>query len=218
MYTRQECFINNGEYLPDSMLGFWQWAFSNLSDNTIRGTLAEYIVRSALEHGGYSYNPQQSAWSPYDLDGPTLTNITPIRKSRLEVKSAAYLQSWGMSDRISFRIAPARVLDEVKQDYLMESPQQRNNDVYVFTVYTARDRRCNMLDLYWWEFYVLSTYKIENDKNLYTQKTITLKRLKTLCSPVTYTDLCSEIVKVCNTITTEEVHHFSPVPSQSEKG
>ncbi|MCD8190675.1 MAG: hypothetical protein LUD78_10795 [Clostridiales bacterium] len=216
MYTGKECFINDGKYLSESMLGFWQWAFSNINDNTIRGTLAEYIVRSALEHGGYSYNPQQSAWASYDLDGPILSHLTPPRRSRIEIKCSAYLQEWGVSNKLSFSIAPAKLLDENLKDYLEDSPRQRNNDLYVFAVYKAHDRRCNMLDLYWWEFYVLPTFRIENDPKLYKQKTISLKKLETLCNPVTYSDLCTEIVSVCNSITADTVHHFPSSPVEED--
>ena len=57
-------FIN----CPDSIkqytvCDFWQWAFSDLLQNTTRGILAEYIVALLLGNDCQIRNP----WSAYDL-------------------------------------------------------------------------------------------------------------------------------------------------------
>ena len=42
-----------------NVLAFWQWAVSNLADNTTRGLLAEYIVAHAL---GVDQHPTIPVW------------------------------------------------------------------------------------------------------------------------------------------------------------
>ena len=200
MYDGSEKLINDGNYLPYSMLDFWRWAYSNLILNVSRGTFAEFIVKSALDTSGFSYNSEmKTGFEPYDLDGP----IIPVlkRHSRIEVKSSAYVQLWDIKhpERASFSIAPAKLPDETG-DYKSEAPRQRNNDIYVFALYTATDKRRNILDLSWWQFYVLPTFKIEQDPVLSKQKSISLNRVHELCPMLSFNDLCDEIIKACNSI------------------
>lgn len=61
---------------------FWAWALSNLRANTVRGTLAEYLVACAVGSGGHP----RIEWDAYDV-------LTPGNR-RIEVKSGAYLQAW----------------------------------------------------------------------------------------------------------------------------
>ena len=71
---------------------FWQWAYSNLIDNTARGKLAEFLVACAL---GIEKNLTQP-WAEFDLlsnDGVSI-----------EVKTSGYIQAWGQNElsRLSF--------------------------------------------------------------------------------------------------------------------
>lgn len=200
MYNGNENLINDGEYLPYSMLDFWRWAYSNLILNVSRGTFAEYIVKSALDRGGFTYNSEmKTGFEPYDLDGPLIPALN--RLSRIEVKSAAYVQLWDIKhpEKASFSIAPAKLPDETG-DFRPEAPRQRNNDLYVFTLYTATDRRRNILDLSWWQFYILPTFRIEEDNVLRKQKTISLKRVESLCHPLSFDELCQGILDACKSI------------------
>ena len=141
MYSGNENLINDGQYLPYSVLDFWQWAYSNLIHNVSRGTFAEFIVKSALEQNNIPGNCEnKTGFEPYDLDGPIIPFLN--RASRIEVKSAAFVQQWDIKhpDRTSFGIAPAKLPDETG-DYPQFAEKQRNNDLYVFTLYTAKDRR-----------------------------------------------------------------------------
>lgn len=118
-------------------------------------------------------------WAPYDLTSPS--------GRRIEVKSAAYLQSWDQEyySKIIFDIAPHRAWD-AKTGYAPEA--KRNSDLYVFCVYTALSRDKSILDLDLWDFYVLPT-SILNQK-IPTQKTIGLQSLQKL-NPIKtgYSDL-----------------------------
>lgn len=197
MYNGDEKIICNGEYMPYTILDFWKWAYSNIRYNTQRGTFADYLVRCALVSGGCATRPEiGTGFEPYDLEGPVIPSLG--RPSRIEVKSSAALQAWGTSSRIAFSIAPARVAEN--GDIKHNSPQQRNNDIYVFALYTATEASVNILDLYWWKFYVLPTYKINENAKLSKQKTISLKSVETLCDAHNFTELYSSIKNVCKDI------------------
>lgn len=200
MYTGDEKLINDGKYLRYSMKDFWSWAYSDIIHNMSRGTFAEYIVKSALEENGFTFNNgAKRGMAPYDLDGPIIPSLN--RTSRIEVKSAAFVQLWDIKhpERASFSIAPAKLPDETG-DFKSDAPRQRNNDIYVFALYTAKDRRRNILDLSWWVFYVLPTFKIESDHSLRSQKTISLKKVETLCPKLSFDMLAESIIDACNSI------------------
>lgn len=170
MYEGTEQFTLNDKTLSMTMNDFWKWAYSDLTNNIGRSVLAEYIVASALGITNLSTEQTRIMWRPYDL----------LSKEgyRIEVKSAAYIQSWDAKhpDHISFRIAPARVPDATG-DYKLDSPIQRNSDAYVFCIYKAMTKDQSPLNLDLWDFYVLNT-KILDDK-IPSQKTITLPSLMT---------------------------------------
>lgn len=186
MYNGNENLINDGEYLQYSMLDFWKWAYSNLSHNMLRGKFAEFIVKSALDQNGYCLNPEvQMGIEPFDLNGPMLPFGN--RQARLEVKCSAYLQAWEIRHpekgleaiNPTFSIAPAKLPDK-DGDFNDAAPRQRNNDVYIFSIYTAKSRRCNVLDLSWWEFYVIPTFILDSNPELKERKTISLKKSSSL--------------------------------------
>ena len=105
-------------------------------------------------------------WLPYDITSPS--------GRRVEVKSAAYLQSWTKEyfSKIIFDIAPKR---SWTPDGGVSSEKKRNSDIYVFCVYTALTKDESLLNLDLWDFYVLPT-SILNKMSL-TQKSIGLQSL-----------------------------------------
>jgi len=176
MYKGTELFSANGKDINLSLTDFWKWAYSDFSNNICRSVLAEYIVASALNCSGMETDSQRVMWQPYDLLAKDdLSDIS----YRVEVKSAAYVQSWDAKhpDHISFRIAPARMPDETG-DYKLDAPLQRNSDLYVFCIYKALQKDESPLNLDLWEFYVLPTKILDEKKP--TQKTITLPSLMQL--------------------------------------
>lgn len=64
---------------------FWQWGFSDLRLNMVRGVLAEFLVAKAV---GDPANTLRDPWANYDVETPDGVTI--------EVKSSAYLQAWTM--------------------------------------------------------------------------------------------------------------------------
>ncbi len=76
----------------------------------------------------------------------------------------------------------------------MSEHETRESDIYVFCLYTEKDKlKANTLDADMWEFYVLPT-KIIND-DLGDQKTIGLSSLKKYCQPVSFYGLKDSIDK-----------------------
>jgi hypothetical protein len=165
-----EAFHASGRLLGFDVLGFWRWSASDLASNTLRGRLAEYLVAQALDLTAEC----RLEWDACDLRAPDGLTV--------EVKSAAYVQSWAQVrlSRIVFGIQPSLGWDAVTNTF---SPERRRAaDVYVFCLLHHADAATlDPLDLDQWRFYVLPTAVL--DKERPHQKTISLSTLLAL-SPV----------------------------------
>lgn len=142
--TGDEHFSSKAQPLELTLLDFWQWFASDLANNVLRGVLAEYIVAKGL---GIETDVRRS-WEPYDLTTPSGIKI--------EVKSAAYLQSWYHKkySTISFGIKQTKAYDPDTNRFADEIKRQA--DVYVFCLLKHKDKaKLNPLDLDQWEFYLL---------------------------------------------------------------
>ena len=128
--------------LDATVSGFWRWAFSDLRENVVRGVLAEFLVARALG----DRRPIRAAWDDCDIETPDGTTV--------EVKSAAYLQSWPQRklSRITFSgLTGQRWHPE--SGYSGE--REVRADVFVFAAHTCRDPDSyDMLALDQWEFWV----------------------------------------------------------------
>ena len=143
-----------------SLLDYWSWAHSDLIVNTERGKLAEFIVASALG----VHNTLNSAWDSFDL---------MYMGKGIEVKSAAYLQSWQQAKEsyIEFGIRPTRGL--VGDTGTYQSEIKRQADAYVFCHLKHKDKlTINPLDLDQWHFYIVPTALL--NKKVPVQKHIAL--------------------------------------------
>lgn len=160
--TGDELFSNG-----HTLLGFWQWAHSDILGNAERGRLAEYIVAMALDIS----DSCRVEWNAYDLE--TKNGL------KIEVKSSGYLQEWKQNhlSEICFDIRPTRLWYEGTNKYSVD--RRRRADIYVFCVFTCIDiGRANPLDLEQWTFYVLKTSDL-NQHSL-SQKRISLNSLQKL--------------------------------------
>lgn len=106
----------------------WRWAYSDFLSNTQRGVLAEYLVARAV---GCTHRPRVE-WDAYDLradDG-----------LKIEVKSAASLQAWPQRrpSQLRFNIGLKRGWNA--ETNVLAAEATRSADVYVFAVFTARER------------------------------------------------------------------------------
>jgi hypothetical protein len=164
-----EPFYRGGQPMPFDITSFWQWAMSDLVGNTARGVLAEYIVARALGLAGDGIRPE---WSAYDLELP---GPPPIK---IEVKSAAYIQSWEQADysKISYTVAKKRGWDPVKG--YTDDPK-RHADVYVLALLAHKDQETlDSLNVDQWQFHVVPTGKLDERER--SQHSITLPSLQAL--------------------------------------
>ena len=163
--TGNEKFTQNEEELPFDVLSFWQWSSSDLVNNVWRGVLAEYIVAKAT---GVTEELRKE-WDEIDL-------VTPDG-IKIEVKSSAYIQSWYQEDfsPIKFDIKPTKGWNAATNESSEEI--KRRADVYVFCLLAHKDKETiDPLKLDQWEFYILSTKKL--NRLVGDQGTITLSSLE----------------------------------------
>ncbi len=162
-----EPFHMDGNATGHCVTSFWGWAYSNLAANNLRGHLAEFLVASDL---GLTLGTRVE-WDDCDLTLPTGT--------RIEVKCAAYLQSWRQKQlsNITFSIAPSCAWDRRLQ--ARSQVATRNSDLYVFCLLNHKDKSTlDPTNLNQWEFFVVPTALINDE--LGNQKTLTLSALKKL--------------------------------------
>lgn len=181
--TSDQPFHRAGKPLDLRVGDFFIWAYSDLLSNALRGVLAEFIVGSALD----ACTNHRDAWEAYDL--VTASGIT------VEVKSAAYIQSWAQKrpSRIAFSIAPARRWSANTGTY--DADRRRQADVYVFALLAEKDpERIDPLDVSQWEFLVLPTRLL--DQRLPNQKSVSLVALKSLAPiPATFDELATAVAR-----------------------
>ncbi len=123
-----EHFHASGTHLPVTLLDFWRWYSSDLANNALRGVIAEYLVACDLgiEDG------IRLEWDAYDL-------VTQ-RGIKVEVKSAAYLQTWHQSKlpTSSFGVQPTIGWNATTNEYGVE--RKRQADVYIFALLHHQDK------------------------------------------------------------------------------
>lgn len=182
--TGAEPFHHSGFLLKRTLLDFWRWSASDLVGNTMRGVLAEYIVACALELP----EAVRVEWDGFDLKTPDGLSI--------EVKSAAYLQSWNQKalSKITFGIQPTRAWDAATNDYT--GPLRRQADIYVFCLLHHQDKATvDPLDMDQWTFYILPAAVL--DERFPVQKTIglaSLLKMNPMC--VSYQGITGELTNL----------------------
>ena len=138
--------------------------------NTQRGVIAEFLVARAM---GFGDSPRLE-WGWFDLESGD--------GKKIEVKSAAYYQSWPQEKPsvIRFDIAPRKWFwDPVTNTSESVEPPERRCDAYVFCLFgDPAVSNPDPLDLDQWSFYVINTGII--NRILGFQKTIGLNKLKWL--------------------------------------
>jgi hypothetical protein len=160
----EESFLFSDKKLNFKLIDFWSWSQSNLLSNSLRGVLAEFIVKTALD----IKSDYRLEWDAYDLE--TRNGL------KIEVKSSAYLQSWKQTtfSKISFDISPKKGWNSETNEYA--KVVERQSDFYIFCILKHQDKRTvNPLNLNQWLFYLLPTQILNEQKP--TQKTISLNSL-----------------------------------------
>jgi hypothetical protein len=144
--TGAERFHANGCPFAFDVLGFWRWSSSDLVSNAMRGVLAEYLVACDI---GVADGTRME-WDAYDLKTPGGVKV--------EVKSAAYLQSWKQTrlSTICFDIRSTVGWDASTNVFGPE--RKRQADVYVFALLKHQEKATlDPLNVAQWDFYVLPT-------------------------------------------------------------
>ena len=172
MIQGDEPFHAGGESIGQTVLDFWRWAGADLLGNLWRGVLAEFLIARAL---GVTHEPRVE-WAFYDLRSRSGVTV--------EVKSAAYWQSWQQSgpSNVTFDIAPR------KQEWNSATNEMRTlvvprrlADVYVFCLLGREDLAkddTDPLDVAQWTFYVAARTLLDRERP--RQRTIGINPLRTM--------------------------------------
>jgi hypothetical protein len=156
---------------------FWGWSRSDLLDNTERGVLAEFIVATAL---GIPAGGVREGWAAWDLTTPDGV--------RVEVKPAAYLQSWAQKELSRISFGTPRTLARDADGGGFAGAARRHAQVYVFALLAHTGKATvDPLDLDQRVFYVLPTAVL--DGRTRSQHSITLKTLQGLTAVVRFSGL-----------------------------
>jgi hypothetical protein len=164
-----------------SLFDFWRWSVSDILSNATRGRFAEFIVGTAV---GINPLDLRDEWDAYDL--------TTADGIKIEVKSAAYIQSWNQKkySPISFSIKPARFWDAINN--MRIGDPKRHADIYVMCHLKHKDQSTiDPLKMEQWDFFVLPTFVLNNYQR--SQHSITLKSLNKLTEPINYAALKAAI-------------------------
>ena len=168
----KEEFTFKGGKTGFTVLDFWRFQFSNLSD--MQGRVGEFLVAMAL---GKDTPDNNNGWTLWDID---------YRGKRIEVKTTAYYQPWRedgtWSEQRSFGITKAHCVEGDPKSEL-----ERMNDIYVFVLNKGKNKEeANPLKLEHWEFYVIPTSFINEECG--DNKSISLSKVKKLMKIVCDSD------------------------------
>jgi len=180
-----ELFELAGAQQALSLLDFWQWSASDLVSNATRGRLAEFIVATAL---GIDVRGVRDEWAAYDLVTKAGTKI--------EVKSAAYLQTWHQKRPSPITFEVRKTLGWDPETNEMEKTPRRQADIYVCALLAHMDKATlDPLKLDQWRFFVVPTPVL--DERTRSQHSITLRSLEKLTrGAVDYTALRAAVEEV----------------------
>lgn len=153
-----------GKHLVD----LWQWAYSDLVSNDIRGVVAEYLVGLALD----CLRSPRPGWVGWDLDYGT---------ARIEVKAAGVVQAWAPPKKPRspvFTIGARRAWDPITNEFAPEP--LRSAHVFVFCHHNSHeDDWRRVIDTGQWTFHVVSTALL--NRELPKAKTVSLPVVERYC-------------------------------------
>jgi hypothetical protein len=130
--------------IDGDVLDFWRWALGDLTVNTARSVLAEFLVKMAVG----DTSPSRVEWATYD--------VTAGNGTRIEVKGSGYLHQ-GRVQRPSFALGKVtgRVWNQEVGHYQGERTALKA-DTWVFALQTCTDwSSYDALDVTQWRFWVV---------------------------------------------------------------
>jgi hypothetical protein len=154
--TGTEQFKNAGQK-KFSVLEFWQYGFSSLNSNVLRGALAEFIVENALKENAEI--EVRSPWGDYDV---------LYKGKKIEVKCCSYIQDWDQTklSTIKWSGLKARELYYSEAVTKLSDTNQTSDyksDIYILSLLRHQNSdTLNILDLHQWDFYVMTREEIRN--------------------------------------------------------
>jgi len=164
--TGNEFFKNNNF----SILDFWQYGFSNLNSNVLRGSLAEFIIENLLKDK--SEVGVRNPWNDYDI---------LYKNRKIEVKCSSYIQDWDQEDfsKIIFSGLKAKDLywSKAVGEFNRDNRKEYKADIYVLCLVDHKDiETLDLLDLEQWSFFILTKEQLKNISN--DGSSISLTRLE----------------------------------------
>ncbi|MDP2984434.1 MAG: hypothetical protein Q8O92_14040 [Candidatus Latescibacter sp.] len=182
--TGEESIHSDDQPLGLNILDFWSWSSSDLVSNATRGVFAEFLVARSLN---IPLDGVRDEWGAYDLKTPE--GIT------VEVKSAAFVQSWTQSrlSQIIFRIPRTRAWNA--ETNILENESRRQAQVYVFALLAHEEKSSiDPLNINQWRFFVLSSKQLDNRTR--SQHSITLRSLESLAgSGISYSEIREAVLR-----------------------
>ena len=164
--TGDEPLHANGLPLGPRLGDFWRWSASDLVSNVARGVFAEFLVAHAL---GIDTSGVRDGWAAFDL-------VTPDG-IRVEVKSAAYVQSWWQRRLSPITFSVRRTRAWSADTGFMAAEAMRQADVYVFSLLAHADKTTiDPLNVDQWRFFVVATAVL--NARTRSQHSITLNTLR----------------------------------------
>lgn len=203
--VNQHCdmlLVPNG---PDNstLLDFWQWAFSDLCDDDLKGIFAEWLVHKLLG----IVSPRRVSWANSDV-------VTPTRVT-LEVKASSYWQSWKVIDQAGQPYAEPLYKVPVDDSKIrfggltardststadMTTSRSLKSQLYVFAFQHEKDiERWNAMDLSQWEFYIVRAEELVQLGG----RSVSLRRLRLKHGPLTSTEFVTRATELIEQFASE---------------
>jgi hypothetical protein len=179
-----------------SVLEFWQYGFSNLNSNVLRGSLAEFIIENLLKNKNEI--GVRNPWGDYDI---------LYKNKKIEVKCSSYLQDWDQKEysKINFSGLKSKNLywSSAVAPFNNDNTKNYKADIYVLCLVNHKDTETlNLLDLNQWSFYILKKEQLKDISN--NGNSISLIKLeKNNVTPTEHKEVknrLDEIIKELNSI------------------
>ncbi len=149
-------FFKNTQNKEFSVLEFWQYGYSSINSNVLRGALAEFLVENALKNT--KDISIRNPWGDYDVE----TNDN----KKIEVKCSSYIQDWDQDKLSTISFSGLKA----KEIYWSEAVKKRSDlkerdykaDIYILALLDHQEpSTLDILDIDQWIFYVLTKDRIK---------------------------------------------------------
>ena len=184
--TGSEQFKNVGQK-KFSVLEFWQYGFSSLNSNVLRGALAEFIVENALKEN--MEIEVRSPWGDYDV---------LYKGKKIEVKCCSYIQDWDQNKLTTIQWSGLKAKELYYSEAVtkladLNKVADYKSDIYVLALFKHQEHvTLDILDMDQWCFYVLSKDELRNiSKNRGSVSMVLLTKQQ--ISPVCFQDLREKV-------------------------